>query len=365
MIFCVLAATAGSVWAEPATVQTTAEISITAPPVPAPESVSGRDRLPVSAGHPDTAFVPITVTRTPRVPRVESTGYAALIEQLVLPAAKPDDAMRQLVAAGKHALFALHAALLDEQATDMKRARIMQILGRIGDTSSVLPITRLAGHRHENRFLQKEALKALRQLPASGMARAYADSLLASLDTGPAIKRAALLYYAARPHPQARRWMIQYRSPGTDPSIRYAGLYLAAVMGDRSVLRWISALLEAGRPANEQYYLLLGLAELVPLNTFLAKVRDLDLAPGVREKVVQVARLRYARQSTTGPVVSFQDISPAGAAPDTGRLPLTTTDGQPARRWRWAGLGLAAFGLLGAVPWLYRRLGRRRCAGVR
>lgn len=340
----------------------TATVRIAAPPVtpPAgqakPEAAAAVGPLaepPVAAPTDDQALLVVPVTRvTP-----PSGPYQAGIERLGRDEADAAPAAEALVGAGAAALPALHTALADPYRSGSSGARILRILAAIGDPRSSAPIIEFAATRRSEAFLLKQAVNALRALPSAPEAQTFVDSLLGSALVAADIKRTALLYYAAHPDPRAMRWVIQYRSPGTDPAIRYIGLYLGAVLGDESVTRWIVELLDSGRPAHEQRYLLMGLAERLSLADFERRIAGFELSPEVRGEALRYARARRTdNMGVADTPAMLQDIPPLAVR-------TLNTDAEPppvhgAREWMKP-LGVSVLLLLVGVGMTlrYRRRG--------
>jgi hypothetical protein len=281
----------------------------TAPPVPwtsvramlaqpgdAPSTIMSGPHAVADSSDKD-ASVSILVTHKSTDAPKTSTAYQTEIADLNGTEARSAKAADALVKAGVAALPALHDALAGPRVSSIDGARIMRVLAAIGDVSSVVPVTQFSAARRDEDFVQKQALNALIDLPVSVEAQSFVDSQLINPRVHADVKRAALLYYAAHHDPRAMRWVIQYRSPGTDPAIRYTGLYLGAVLGDKSVMRWIVELLESGRPAYEQRYLLMGLAELLSPHAFERQIAGLELSPAIREEALRFSRSHRAASS--------------------------------------------------------------------
>lgn len=316
---------------------TTATVRIAAPPVTPPASqtrpadaVAAKplSEPPAAEQADDQASLVVPVTRVTALP---PGPYQVDIERLVQDEADAAPAVEALVGAGSAALPALHTALADPRMSGIQAARILRILAAIGDPRSTGPIIEFAATRRSEAFLLKQAVNALREIPNSTEAQTFVDSLLGSALVAADVKRAALLYYAAHPDPRAMRWVIQYRSPGTDPGIRYIGLYLGAVLGDGSVTRWIVELLDSGRPAHEQRYLLMGLAERLSFHAFERRIAEFALAPEVRDEALRYARSRRAvgTDVADAPPAVLQDIPPrAERTPNVDAEPI-----HAAREW--------------------------------
>jgi hypothetical protein len=159
-----------------------------------------------------------------------------------------------LVAHARHRLADTEKLLSTEEA-----GMLVLALSLVKDDEALSLIVKMG-----NRFVQetgftRQLLLILRDLPVNDQIQSYVDNLLEHGRDNPELLRSALLYYAAVQHPSAMRWAAYYRTPGIDPKIRFAGLYLASVLSkDATVKQWL--LDEVSRqspvPAYQQYYLL-------------------------------------------------------------------------------------------------------------
>ena len=193
-----------------------------------------------------------------------------------------------LIEAGAASLPPLHRALLEDELGDRRNLGILQLLGWIGDASSVEVVISFARARAAEPGVAVHALRILLQLPAQPGARRWMRELLEDPAAPVRQRQLALLWYAEHRDPAGAAWVQRFRAD-PDPELRFAALYLAAFLGDASAAAPISTLLGEPGLRSDRYALLLALAEVTSPEDF-----DRLSGGGAGSKIETVRRmLRY------------------------------------------------------------------------
>jgi len=174
-----------------------------------------------------------------------------------------------LVLAGDRILPYAHPKLLDPASSAELRFSLLQVVGEIGDPSSISPILEVIRLNLGTPGLLKAGFQALALTPPSDEARDLADELLQGNDSL-AVRQQALVYLAAIRDPEASQIARRYSSVGVDPELRVVGLLLAARLGDDGVLPAILELLPVTRDRSYREVLLPALGELSDSASFTA-----------------------------------------------------------------------------------------------
>ena len=148
----------------------------------------------------------------------------------------------------------------------------------------------------KNDYILQSIIEALYFMPDSDQIKALVNGLLENELQHRDVIRSALLYHAARPDASSTRWAIQYRSPGMDSNLRYVGLYLAAVLGDQSVLAWTMESLDKAPPQYQRYYLHLALSFLISETRYQRLIEGMSLAPSVAASIHRQLSFKKANQ---------------------------------------------------------------------
>lgn len=166
-----------------------------------------------------------------------------------------------LVTAGKQILPFAHPMLTDPASSAELKFSLLQVIGEIGDPSSVPPVVEVIRANLDNRALLKGGFQALALMPPSDEARPLVTDVLED-DRGVDARQQALVYLAAVRDPKAGPFAQRYSAEGIDRELRVVGLLLAARLGDDSVLPAILELLESTDDRSQREVLLRALGEL-------------------------------------------------------------------------------------------------------
>lgn len=225
---------------------------------------------------------------------------------------------QRLVERNYEALNALHAALLDPNATFPQKLQVITVLGEIGEMGSVEFILDVANDSPDSRYLYQNVLLALAKFEQNDEILEFVDAQLTQTNRDPLIQRTALAYYAQQPTTEAAQWVDIYAAPDANPDVRYAALYLGGTLGMDSVKGGIIELLESGQKIAREYYLLMGLAEITTLEEFNQIIDGLKLNSKNRSKANQYAELikgtQEQRQQRAEELLNKGDITQKRAA---------------------------------------------------
>jgi hypothetical protein len=128
-----------------------------------------------------------------------------------------------LVIAGPEILPLAHELLADPAISGELKFRLMQVLGEIGDPSSVEPLIEAVRGDAGNRALLRVGLNALGLLPPSTAGFEFAQELLTG-DHSAAARQAALIYLASVRDPRAAAIAKEYSADTVEPGVRVAAL---------------------------------------------------------------------------------------------------------------------------------------------
>ncbi len=174
-----------------------------------------------------------------------------------------------LVIAGKQILPSAHPRLTDPASSAELKFSLLQVVGEIGEESSIPPVIEVIRLSSDTPGLIKAGFQALALMPPSGEARELVDDLLSGDDSMIA-RQQALVYLAAIRDPTAGPLARKYSSPDVDPKLRIVGLLLAARLGDDTVLPAILDLLLVTEDRSYREVLLRALGELSDPETYAA-----------------------------------------------------------------------------------------------
>lgn len=166
-----------------------------------------------------------------------------------------------LVIAGKQILPSAHPMLTDPASSAELKFSLLQVVGEIGDPSSIPPVIENIRLNLDTPGLVKAGFQALALMPPSGEALDLVDDLLGG-DYSMIARQQALVYLAAIRDPKAGPFALSYSASDVEPELRIVGLLLAARLGDDSVLPTIVDLLVATEERSHREVLLRALGEL-------------------------------------------------------------------------------------------------------
>jgi hypothetical protein len=200
----------------------------------------------------------------------------------------------RLIDHGPEALPAVHTALLSTEVEARNALRLLQVMGSIGEKSSV-PIVLELLKRDKKSPLRRDALLILAFLPVTEESAALIIDIATDVNEKWYTRRMAFTWFGfhrdARGRPYAEALL-------TDPDAekQTAGLFVLARLGDKSVLEPTRQLLAAGPPANSRDALMLALAEITTPEEFKRWVpSSLSWSSGYKEPLL------YARYLAAGP----------------------------------------------------------------
>lgn len=207
--------------------------------------------------------------------------------------ARAQAAGERLVERGPVILPAAHAALRGAESSIPLKMQLITVLGEVGAAESVDALLEVAEVHKSDRYLYQNTLLALAKLPPDENATAFADRQLDRADNDPLIQRSALWYHAQRPTLTSTRWAVQYGAPEAGGDLRYAGLYLAAKLGDASARNAILELIRAGQKPARERVLLQGLAEIVPPGELEQILNNLSVSDMHRREALRLSTLKH------------------------------------------------------------------------
>jgi hypothetical protein len=207
--------------------------------------------------------------------------------------ARAQAAGERLVERGQSILPAAHAALEDPATNMPLKMQLVTVLGEVGAAESADVLITVAETYKGDRYLYQNTLLALAKLPPDKNAAAFADRQLSQPKNDPLILRSALWYHAQRPSANSAQWAAQYDAPQASPAVRYAGLYLAASLGDVSVRDALLEMLHSGQTPAREEVLLQGLAEIVGPAELKSLLRGLPISAAHRDEALRLSTLRH------------------------------------------------------------------------
>jgi len=166
----------------------------------------------------------------------------------------------RLIDLGPVVLPKVHAALLTPGGEPRHGLRLLQVIGDIGDKSSV-PVVLDLLEKEPKSLLRRDALLVLARLPATPRAAAFTVKLAADRDEPWLTRRMAFTWFGLHRDPQGRSLAEKLRND-TDFEHRAAAYYVLARLGDKTILEDVGRMLNDGPPANYRDTLLLILAEI-------------------------------------------------------------------------------------------------------
>lgn len=166
-----------------------------------------------------------------------------------------------LVIAGPDALPLAHERLADPAISGEYTLRLMQVLGEIGDPSSVVPLIKAIRGNTDNRALLRAGLRALGLMPTSRAGYEFARELLHG-DVSVDARQGALIYLASVRDERAEAVAQEYSAVTVEPDVRVAALLLAARLGQSRVEPSIIGLLETTEDRSRSEVLMRALGEL-------------------------------------------------------------------------------------------------------
>lgn len=213
--------------------------------------------------------------------------------------------------------------LADSSSLNIGEAqRLLMALSMIDDDRALTNML-VIGRKFINvTSVSQQLLLLLRELPVNKQVLSYVDELIRSNLKDVVIVRSALLYYAAGDIPEGLRWASMYRSPNVNPELRFAALYLSAVLQeDVQVARWLLELLvsENSLPTYQQYYLMLGLGRVLLQDEFKELQSKFNIAPSVKQAALRHLEFIDGDDSVRESLI---DVMLASAYPEQRRLAI-------------------------------------------
>ncbi len=253
-------------------------------------SVLITDTLPVKAGHQLSPESWIAMRKMYRAKTPPTT-----IEQEVA-ALTGNDARRagpKLIDRGREALPAIHEALTEPGLPPIEGLRLLQVIGPIGDKSSV-PILLKILRSNPSSPLRRDMLLTLAKLPATEDAARFIINLVADEKEPWRTRRMAFTWFGLHRDERGRPFAeAVIRDP--KPERQAAGIYVLASLGDRSVLDSINKIFAEGAPANLRDTLMISIAELTGPDEFKQLApSSLDWSPGYKNALIY-SRYRGAK----------------------------------------------------------------------
>jgi hypothetical protein len=200
----------------------------------------------------------------------------------------------RLIDRGPEALPAVHAALRSTQVEPRHALRLLQVMGSIGEKSSVPVVLELL-KRDKKSLLRRDALYILALLPVTEESTALIIDIATDVNEKWNTRRMAFTWFGLHRDPRGHRYAEALRA---DPDLekRTAGLFVLARLGDKTVLEPVSQLLASGPPANSRDALMFALAEITAPEEFERRVpSSLAWSRGYKESLL------YARYLAAGP----------------------------------------------------------------
>ncbi len=208
-----------------------------------------------------------------------------------------------LVVAGPAVLPQAHERLADPAISGEHKLRLLQILGEIGDPSSVEPMIEAIRGDVDNRVLLRSGLRALGLMPPSRAGYELARELLDG-DRSADARQGALIYLASVRDQRAAGVAEEHSARAVEPGVRVAALLLAARLGQMEVKPSIVEWLETTADRSHGEVLIRALGELVTPQELRALARQLPLHRD-RPYFKEVSRLVEFRHAEGAPRVEL------------------------------------------------------------
>lgn len=184
-------------------------------------------------------------------------------------------ASKWLVMAGTDILPYAHEALLNPGSDMRFKIRLINVLGPVGDKSSIGPIIKTVRENAENPGIYKDVFLSLGHIPMTKESFEFASELIEK-SRDPSISQSVLVYFALKRESRALKWAKHF-STGADTSVRSAALFLSARLGSEQVKEQIVALIEERSARSDEEILLRALAELTTPEEFKKLAASLNL----------------------------------------------------------------------------------------
>jgi hypothetical protein len=179
--------------------------------------------------------------------------------------------------AGPDILPYAHEALLNPDSHIRFKIRLINVLGTVGDTSSIGPIIKTAREHEENTGIYKDIFLSLGQIPMTEESFDFASERIEK-SRNPSVIQSALVYFAIQRESRAQKWAEQFSySANADTSVRPVALFLSARLGSEHVKEQIVALLNKQPARSVEEILLRSLAELTTPEEFKELTESLKL----------------------------------------------------------------------------------------
>jgi HEAT repeat protein len=180
------------------------------------------------------------------------------------------------VIAGPDILPLAHERLADPAISGEHKFRLMQVLGEIGDPSSVEPMIDAVRGNTGNRAVLRSGLRALGLMPPSRAGFEFAQELLDG-DYSADARQGALIYLASVRDQRAAAIAEEYSAATVEPGVRVAALLLAARLGQTEVKTSIVELLDTTEDRSQGEVLIRALGELTTPDELQAVASQLPL----------------------------------------------------------------------------------------
>lgn len=135
-------------------------------------------------------------------------------------------------------------------------------------------------------------VRSLSIWPSTERSEKFVISLLKDEVPDKEVLKSALLYLAWNKVKSAKPYLSVYTVPVAGTDYQYLSLYLAGVLGEKEYLPVILEALNDTTPVYKQYYLLLGLSQLLAKDDFVRVINSSYIDSDVREKVLRVINLK-------------------------------------------------------------------------
>lgn len=200
----------------------------------------------------------------------------------------------KLIDRGSTVLPFIHKALLQPDLPHLNGLRFLQVIGPIGDKSSV-PVLLKILLRNPESPLRRDMLLTLAKLPATEDAAKFITNLAADEKEDWRTRRMAFTWFGIHRDKRGLPFAEALKND-PDPGRQAAGIYVLARLEDRSVIDSINKIFTEGAPANFRDTLLISLAELTDPTEFkkLAPI-SLDWSQGYKSAFTY-SRYREAKR---------------------------------------------------------------------
>ncbi|MFK5947219.1 MAG: tetratricopeptide repeat protein [Methylococcales bacterium] len=236
-------------------------------------------------------FIPVPLDAVEHVEskaRVESLNINRItttVEQDInslLDITKAKEALLRLKARGNSIIPSLMRVITNKQASYDLKARALQVLYKVAESSDVTSIIKATEILEEEIKSQKNvarffpyvyAFRALEKFEQTDQILAFVNKQLENKQRDPSIQAPALRYFIKRPNKVAYKWVRKYAKADTKDETRYNVYYLGAMSGLKILKYGIIDLLKNPPKSSRSYNyeisnLQKGLVEITTLERF-------------------------------------------------------------------------------------------------